>query len=41
MKYHIKPLDEKTQGFSQDLYGYDYFYTRRGYVSTSGVWHRA
>ena len=26
MKYHIKPLGmTKTQGFCQDLYGYDLF----------------
>ena len=35
-KYNIKPLGvTKTQGFSQDLYVYDFFYTRRDYLKTS------
>ena len=38
MKRHIRPENmKKTQGFHQDLYGYDLFYTVRNYMSASVV----
>ena len=36
MKYHIKPL-----GMAKTFTGTIYFYTRRDYVSTSAIGHRA